>query len=118
MLFCSLPRSREFLRGIFAVIDLTRLSGHSAFGHHTSSMSSESVQPGVPGFGDDVVRCPWPNDALYIDYHDNEWGVPVHDDQQIFEFLILEGAQAGLSWYTILKKRDNFRAAFARFEPV
>jgi DNA-3-methyladenine glycosylase I len=62
-------------------------------------------------------RCPWPTDAPYIRYHDTEWGVPVHDDRQIFEFLILEGAQAGLSWRTVLKKRENYRAAFDQFDP-
>lgn len=65
-----------------------------------------------------INRCPWVgNDPLYIAYHDLEWGVPVHDDRLLFEYLILEGAQAGLSWYTILKKRDNYHAAFDNFEP-
>ena len=64
------------------------------------------------------MRCGWVNeDPLYVHYHDHEWGVPVHDDQKLFEMLILEGAQAGLSWYTILKKRDNYRAAFDAFDP-
>ncbi|MGH8378677.1 MAG: DNA-3-methyladenine glycosylase I, partial [Gammaproteobacteria bacterium] len=65
-------------------------------------------------------RCPWPSlatDALYRDYHDKEWGVPVHDEKRWFEFLILEGAQAGLSWATILHKRQNYRKAFAGFDP-
>jgi len=63
-------------------------------------------------------RCWWPGtDALYIDYHDREWGVPVHDDRRLFEFLVLEGAQAGLSWITILRKRDAYRAAFDAFDP-
>lgn len=63
-------------------------------------------------------RCAWAgNDPLYIDYHDIEWGVPVHDDRILFEFLILEGAQAGLSWSTILKKRENYRKAFDQFDP-
>ena len=62
-------------------------------------------------------RCAWPgDDALYQKYHDTEWGVPLHDDQRLFEFLILEGAQAGLSWITILRKRDNYRAAFDDFD--
>src|ERR1700744_4006782 len=61
-------------------------------------------------------RCPWPTDELYIAYHDTEWGVPVHDDRLLFEYLILEGAQAGLSWHTVLKKRENYRAAFDHFE--
>jgi len=65
----------------------------------------------------DVVRCQWARDALSIDYHDREWGVPLHDDRALFEFLILEGAQAGLSWSTILKKRPAYRAAFHRFDP-
>ena len=57
---------------------------------------------------DKKTRCAWvTHDPLYIDYHDNEWGVPIHDDQLLFEFLILEGAQAGLNWLTILKKREN-----------
>lgn len=64
-------------------------------------------------------RCPWiyPETQDYIDYHDTEWGVPVHDDRIIFEFLTLEAAQAGLSWYTVLRKRDNYRRAFAGFDP-
>lgn len=63
-------------------------------------------------------RCGWVNDdPLYIDYHDNEWGVPVYDDLKLFEFLILEGAQAGLSWITVLRKRENYREAFDQFNP-
>lgn len=63
-------------------------------------------------------RCAWVGDtAIYQDYHDREWGVPVHDDRQLFEFLTLEGAQARLSWLTILKKREGYRAAFAGFDP-
>jgi DNA-3-methyladenine glycosylase I len=64
-------------------------------------------------------RCAWvPADKPdYVAYHDNEWGVPVHDDQKLFEMLILEGAQAGLSWYTILKRRDGYRKAFKNFDP-
>lgn len=62
-------------------------------------------------------RCPWcGNDPLYQDYHDNVWGVPVHDDTTLFEFLLLEGAQAGLSWITVLRKRENYRAAFDGFD--
>ena len=63
-------------------------------------------------------RCAWASTPLSIAYHDEEWGVPVHDDTRLFEFLILEGAQAGLSWETILRKRDNYRAAFDGFNPV
>ena len=62
-------------------------------------------------------RCEWgDNEPLYIQYHDEEWGVPLHDDQKLFEFLILEGAQAGLSWITILKKRESYREAFDGFD--
>jgi DNA-3-methyladenine glycosylase I len=64
---------------------------------------------------DNKTRCPWPTDELYIRYHDEEWGVPVHDDRLLFEFLILEGAQAGLSWRTVLNKRENYRRAFDHF---
>ena len=65
----------------------------------------------------ELHRCPWAKGDEYIDYHDKEWGVPVHDDRILFEFLILEGAQAGLSWITILKKRENYRIAFDQFDP-
>lgn len=66
-----------------------------------------------------TVRCAWAgSDPLYVAYHDREWGAPVHDDRALFEFLILEGAQAGLSWSTILKKRDAYRAAFDGFDPA
>src|ERR1700683_1506835 len=65
----------------------------------------------------DVVRCPWPSNDLSILYHDKEWGVPQHNDRILFEFLILEGAQAGLSWDIILRKRKNYRAAFDGFDP-
>lgn len=65
-----------------------------------------------------MKRCDWStNDPLYIKYHDTEWGVPVHDDRKLFEFLVLEGAQAGLSWLTILKRREGYRQAFADFDP-
>jgi DNA-3-methyladenine glycosylase I len=63
-------------------------------------------------------RCFWAKTPLSIAYHDEEWGVPLHDDNRLFEFLILEGAQAGLSWETILRKRDNYRKAFNRFNPA
>ena len=64
-------------------------------------------------------RCDWSGDSpLMIEYHDREWGVPLHDDRKLFEFLILEGAQAGLSWSTILNKRENFRKAFHNFDPA
>lgn len=63
-------------------------------------------------------RCPWPgDDELMLRYHDSEWGTPVHDDPKHYEFLVLDGAQAGLSWRTILHKRENYRAAFAGFDP-
>jgi len=64
-------------------------------------------------------RCDWAgSDPLYVKYHDTEWGVPLHDDRRLFEFLILDGFQAGLSWLTILKKRENYRAAFDNFDPL
>src|SRR5438046_1696538 len=63
----------------------------------------------------EISRCSWPTEEMMIRYHDTEWGVPVHDDRLLFEYLILEGAQAGLSWNTVLKKRDNYRAAFDNF---
>lgn len=66
----------------------------------------------------DPQRCPWARGALDIEYHDAEWGVPQHDDRLLFEFLILEGAQAGLSWSTILRKRPAYRAAYADFDPA
>ena len=72
------------------------------------SMTATKVQ--------NVIRCGWATNDLSIQYHDREWGVPSHDDRALFEFLILEGAQAGLSWDTILKKRDNYRAAFDGFD--
>jgi DNA-3-methyladenine glycosylase I len=71
--------------------------------------SSPSIDP--------RIRCSWAKGENYIRYHDEEWGVPVHDDRTLFEFLILEGAQAGLSWSTILNKRDNYRRAFNNFNP-
>ena len=65
----------------------------------------------------DKIRCSWAGaDPLYVAYHDHEWGVPLHDDQRLFEMLILEGAQAGLSWITVLRKRDAYRKAFDRFD--
>jgi len=66
-----------------------------------------------------IIRCPWANGSdLYAAYHDDEWGVPIHDDRRFFEFLILEGAQAGLSWSTILNKREAYRKAFEGFDPA
>ena len=67
-----------------------------------------------------IDRCPWVDlkKADYVAYHDREWGVPVYEDRPLFEFLVLEGAQAGLSWYTVLKKRENYRKLLANFEPV
>src|SRR5262245_57679898 len=71
-----------------------------------------------PMTADNTVRCKWAQTPLSAAYHDLEWGVPVHDDRVLFEFLTLEGAQAGLSWETILKKRDAYRKAFANFDPA
>lgn len=64
------------------------------------------------------IRCIWAKDVLNIEYHDNEWGIPQHDDRKLFEFLVLEGAQAGLSWSTILKRREGYRKAFSDFDPI
>ena len=67
----------------------------------------------------DLIRCPWcEGDSLNLSYHDNEWGVPVRDERTLFEFLVLEGAQAGLSWLTILRKREGYREAFDGFDPA
>jgi DNA-3-methyladenine glycosylase I len=72
----------------------------------------------VPAHADGVVRCPWPKeDALYMAYHDEEWGVPEYDDRALYEKLVLDGFQAGLSWIIILRKRENFRRAFDGFAP-
>ncbi len=65
-----------------------------------------------------MKRCAWARSPVMVDYHDREWGVPVHDDRVLFEFITLEGAQAGLSWETILRKRDAYRVAFAQFDPA
>src|SRR3989441_3886675 len=70
-----------------------------------------------PNNNSKIRGCHWARTDLSIAYHDREWGVPIHDDRTLFEFLILEGAQAGLSWETILRKRDNYRAVFDNFEP-
>lgn len=73
----------------------------------------------VSNIQNQVTRCAWSgSDSIYIKYHDEEWGVPVHDDQKLFEMLILEGAQAGLSWITVLKKRENYRKAFNNFDVI
>jgi DNA-3-methyladenine glycosylase I len=70
------------------------------------------------GQTDALTRCAWARDDLARRYHDEEWGVPLHDDRRLFEFIVLEGAQAGLSWDTILRKRDNYREAFDNFDPI
>jgi DNA-3-methyladenine glycosylase I len=79
----------------------------------------ESLMAGALLHIDGLHRCPWPgkDDALYVGYHDDEWGVPEYDDRALYEKLMLDGFQAGLSWITILRKRDNFRNAFDNFEP-
>jgi DNA-3-methyladenine glycosylase I len=86
-------------------------------GQHSQVCDRDAVLS--EGFSEEHVmkRCPWGTEGLERDYHDKEWGVPVHDDRILFEFLILEGAQAGLSWSTILAKRENYRKAFAGFDP-
>jgi DNA-3-methyladenine glycosylase I len=82
------------------------------------TVGSVSASTGESVASSNLIRCGWANGDMYAAYHDQEWGVPVHDDRRLFEFLILEGAQAGLSWLTILKKRDNYRRAFDQFDPV
>ena len=81
-------------------------------------MVAEKLMTSPKPPADAVRRCHWASNDLLTLYHDQEWGTPLHDDQRLFEFLILEGAQAGLSWDTILKKRENYRAAFDRFDPL
>src|SRR6186713_1390142 len=78
-----------------------------------------ALRTAVP-HADGKLRCPWPKEdiPLYVAYHDTEWGVPEYDDRALFEKLLLDGFQAGLSWITILRKRDNFRKAFDGFEPA
>ena len=84
--------------------------------HHPLTNSNGSESQYMPKT---IKRCAWTsNDPLMIAYHDEEWGVPLHDDLKMFEFLVLEGMQAGLSWSTILHKRENFRKAFHGFDPV
>ena len=87
---------------------------HSPLSDHDSAYEHKAVR-----MNDPVKRCPWVDLSKpgYVEYHDREWGVPVHDDRLLFEFLVLEAFQAGLSWYTILKRRDFFRIAFDRFDP-
>lgn len=76
------------------------------------------AEKGQSPLGKGPVRCAWAKGDLYTVYHDLEWGVPIHDDRRLFEFLILEGAQAGLSWLTILKKREHYRQVFDGFDPA
>ena len=106
----------------------TTITGH--FGRHGafrkmepgsisgSRGADESATAGRGGSPDGLVRCRWASTPISIPYHDAEWGVPEHDDRGLFEFLILEGAQAGLSWETILRKRENYRRAFSGFDPA
>src|SRR5437879_3885313 len=82
-----------------------------------SRYSNRSAAQGMTAKPKEVVRCAWAGSELSVRYHDEEWGVPVHDDHTLFEFLILEGAQAGLSWNTILNKREAYRTAFDGFDP-
>jgi DNA-3-methyladenine glycosylase I len=76
------------------------------------------MMPDAQKFMPAITRCPWAVSDAMIAYHDHEWGIPVHDDRRLFEFLILEGAQAGLSWSTILNRRDGYRGAFCNFDPA
>jgi DNA-3-methyladenine glycosylase I len=81
-------------------------------------VAGDAARTFVPRPPQDLIRCGWARNELSIRYHDEEWGVPAHDDRTLFEFLILEGAQAGLSWDTILQKRENYRVAFDGFAPA
>jgi len=85
------------------------MAGSKALTTGLKAITNDAVSP---------VRCAWARNELAVSYHDKEWGVPVHDDHRLFEFLVLEGAQAGLSWDTILKKRENYRTAFDEFDPA
>jgi len=123
--------ARRFLkapRG--SIFRLIAPSSSSTFGswpnqESSSSRSDWSHADGKTFLGADmkkretIFRCPWVDLTKpdYVEYHDKEWGVPVHDDRRLFEFIVLEGAQAGLSWYTVLRKRENYRIAFDRFDP-
>src|SRR5437762_9298773 len=79
---------------------------------------AKTNKPALIVHADGLARCPWPrDDALYLAYHDEEWGVPEYDDRALYEKLVLDGFQAGLSWITILRKRENFRRAFDDFKP-
>jgi DNA-3-methyladenine glycosylase I len=91
----------------------------TGLGNHFSLIAGSLMTPVNTKSQVSQTRCPWVDLSKpdYIDYHDKEWGVPVHDDRLIFEFLILEAAQAGLSWYTVLRKRPDYRKAFAGFDP-
>src|SRR5436190_7808069 len=84
---------------------------------HSRIQRTNRVNPSSKKQAQEIPRCHWAKSELAIAYHDLEWGVPTHDDRTLFEFLILEGAQAGLSWETILRKRENYRAAFDKFDP-
>ena len=94
---------------------MLRTSQHQTVGFRKLSLQSnfDGMKPKSPN----LTRCAWPSNPLSIRYHDEEWGLPQHEDHVLFEFLILEGAQAGLSWDTILQKRENYRAAFDNFNP-
>ena len=83
-------------------------------GEKTASGTSRKTKPATRG---NRIRCSWPSSAISIAYHDREWGVPLKDDRKLFEFLVLDAAQAGLSWEIILRKREGFRAAFDNFDP-
>ena len=112
----------------FAVLPLNRCQGTSAptFRYIREDDGTAPEDNGAPSgvltaqwhWWRRMNRCGWAKDELSIKYHDDEWGVPVHDDPRWFEFLVLEGAQAGLSWDTILRKRENYRRAFADFDPA
>jgi DNA-3-methyladenine glycosylase I len=90
------------------------LTGRGANGKNVCAKAD--FLPALAPMNREPQRCPWPHDELYKKYHDEEWGVPCHDNRHLFEMLILEGAQAGLSWYTVLKKRERYREVFDEFD--
>ena len=85
---------------------------------HTNTRPAGKMRRTMRAKSANLIRCSWPSNPLSIRYHDEEWGLPQHDDRVLFEFLILEGAQAGLSWDTVLQKRENYRAGLRRLQPA
>jgi DNA-3-methyladenine glycosylase I len=107
------------VRICFGIACLPRRRPHRSAGFSWAASARACYHPPPMGDRPEVRRCGWvSDDPLYLAYHDEEWGVPVHDDRRLFEMLILEGAQAGLSWITVLRRREGYRRAFAGFDPA